>query len=71
LIHAQLIAQAKAAFALALLRHPSENLMTIANAHGDVGHIFPEAEIPSTIVVERLEDRSKAVEEAEVPEEKS
>jgi hypothetical protein len=71
LIHAQLIAGAKSAFSLVLLRHPSANLMVIANADGDVGYLFPEAEIPATIVVERHEDSSKAVEEAEVPKEKS
>jgi hypothetical protein len=45
--------------------------MAIANADGDVGHLFPEAEIHATIVIERLKDSSKAVEEAEIPEEKS
>jgi hypothetical protein len=69
LIRAQLIAGAKAAFALVLLRHPSANLMAIANTDGDVGHLLPEAEIPATIVIERLEDSSNAVEEAEVLEE--
>jgi hypothetical protein len=41
LIRAQLIAGAKAAFALVFLRHPSANLMAIANVDGDVGHFFP------------------------------
>jgi hypothetical protein len=69
LIRAQLIAGAKSAFALVLLRHPSADLMEIANTDGDVGPLFPKTEIPATIVIERLEDSSKAVEEAEAPEE--
>ena len=71
LIRTQLIAGAEAAFALVLSRHPSANLMAIANADGNIGHLFAKAKIPAAIVIERLEDSSKADEEARIPEEKT
>ncbi|KAK1683864.1 hypothetical protein QYE76_044712 [Lolium multiflorum] len=52
-------------------KHPSADLMAIANADDDVGHLFAKAHIPATIVIERLEDSTKAVEEAKIPEEES
>jgi hypothetical protein len=45
--------------------------MAIANADGNVGHLFAKAKIPAAIAIERLEDSSKADEEARIPEEKS
>jgi hypothetical protein len=71
LIRSQLIAGAKSAFALVLSRHPSANLMAIANADGNVGHIFAMAKIPAAIAIDRLEHGSKVDEEAKNPEEKS
>jgi hypothetical protein len=69
LIRAQLIAGAKAAFALVLVRHPSTDLMTIANADGELGLLYPKVEVPATIVIERLEDSSIVAEEVEAPQE--
>jgi hypothetical protein len=66
LVLAQLVAGAQSAFALLLSKHPSIDLMAIANADGDVGHLFAKAHIPSTIVVDRMEQNSKVVEEARV-----
>jgi hypothetical protein len=69
LIRAQLIAGAKAAFALVLVRHPSADLMTIANIVGDLGPLYPKVEVPAAIVIERLEGSSIAAEEVEAPQE--
>jgi hypothetical protein len=69
LIRAQLIAGAKAAFSLVLVRHPSADLMTIANADGDLVPFYPKVEVPAAIVIERLEDSSAAAEEKEAPRE--
>ena len=71
LIRAQLIAGAKSAFALVLSKHPSADLMAIANSDGNVGHIFAKTQIPATIVIDRLEDSSKVIEEARILEEES
>jgi hypothetical protein len=70
-VRAQLIAGAKTVFALVLSKHPSVNLMAIANADGNVGHLFAKAKIPTTIAIERLEDSSKVDDEVENPEERS
>jgi hypothetical protein len=40
LVREQLVAGAQSAFALLLSNHPSIDLMAIANADGDVRHIF-------------------------------
>jgi hypothetical protein len=69
LVRAQLVAGAQSAFTLLLSKHPSVDLMAIANADGDVGHLFAKAHIPSTIVIDRLEHSSKVIEEARVLEE--
>jgi hypothetical protein len=71
LIRSQFIAGAETAFALVLLRHPSTNLMAIANADGNVGHLFAKAKIPAAIAIERLEDSSKVGDEVENLEERS
>jgi hypothetical protein len=67
LIRAQLIAGAKTTFALVLLKHPSVDLMAIANADGNVGHLFAMAKIPDAIAIDRLEDSSKVDDEAKTP----
>jgi hypothetical protein len=69
LIRAQLIAGAKAAFALVLVRHPSADLVTIANADGDLKPVYLMVEVPAAIVIERLEESSTATEEVEAPRE--
>jgi hypothetical protein len=43
--------------------------MTIANADGELGPLYPKVEVPATIVIERLEDSSIAAEEVEGPQE--
>jgi hypothetical protein len=63
-VRAQLIAGAETAFALVLSKHPSANLMAIANADGNVGHLFAREKIPAAITIERLEDSSKVDDEA-------
>jgi hypothetical protein len=68
-IRAQPIARAETAFALVLSKHPSANLMAIANADGNVGHLFAQAKIPAAIAIEMLEDSSKADDEAKNPKE--
>jgi hypothetical protein len=59
LIHAQLLAGTEIAFALVLSKHPSANLMAIANADGDVNRLYPAVKVPASIVIERLENSSK------------
>jgi hypothetical protein len=59
LVRSQLVAGAQSAFALLLSKHPVIDLMAVANADGDVGHLFERAHIPSTIVTDRLEQSSK------------
>jgi hypothetical protein len=71
LIRAQLIAGTETAFALVLSRHPSADLMAIANADGNVGHLFAKAKIHAAIAIERLEDSSKVHDGAQNPEELS
>jgi hypothetical protein len=71
LIRAQVIAGAETAFALLLSRHPSTDLMAIANADGNVVHLFAKAKISADIAIERLEDSSKADDGAQNPEELS
>ncbi|KAK1618776.1 hypothetical protein QYE76_024293 [Lolium multiflorum] len=64
LIRTQLIAAAEIAFALVLSKHPSANLMAIANADGSVGHLYSKTRVPAAIAVERLEENSKVNDEA-------
>jgi hypothetical protein len=59
LVRSQLVAGAQSAFALLLSKHPAIDLMTVANADGDVGHLFDKVLIPSTIVSDRMEHSSK------------
>ncbi|KAK1684390.1 hypothetical protein QYE76_045238 [Lolium multiflorum] len=69
LVRAQLIAGAKAAFALVLVCHPSADLLAIANAVGELGPLYPKVDLPAAIVIERLEGTSTAAEEIEAPQE--
>jgi hypothetical protein len=71
LIRAQLIAGAKSAFALVLSKHPSADLMAIANADGNIGHLFSKTQIPAAIIIDRLEDSSRVIKEARILEEES
>jgi hypothetical protein len=71
LIRAQLIAGAETAFALVLSKHPSTDLMVIANADGKVGRFYPIVKVPTSIAIERLEDSSKVDDEVKIPEEQS
>jgi hypothetical protein len=71
LIRTQLIAGAEIAFALVLSKHPSANLMAIANADGNVGLLYSKARVPAVIAIERLEGSSKVNEEARIPEKKT
>jgi hypothetical protein len=59
LVRLQLIAGAQSAFALLLSKHPAIDLIAVANAEGDVDHLFDKAFIPSSIVADRLERSSK------------
>jgi hypothetical protein len=45
--------------------------MVIANADGNVGHLFAKTKIPAAITIERLEDSSKVHDGAQNPEELS
>jgi hypothetical protein len=63
----QLIVGAEIVFALVLSRHPTRNLMAIANADGNIGHYFAKAKIHAVIAIERLEDASKEDVEVENP----
>jgi hypothetical protein len=64
-----LLLEPKSLFALVLSRHPSANLMAIANVDGNVGHLFAKTKIPTVIATERLEDSSKVDVEVENPKE--
>jgi hypothetical protein len=47
--------------------YPSADLLAIANAAGDLGPLYPKVGLPSNIIVDRLEEASKASEEKEAP----
>lgn len=66
LVHSQLLAGAESAFAFVLSKHPSLNLMEIANADGDVSRFYPAVKVPASIIIERLEDSSKVDVPAEI-----
>ncbi|KAK1670533.1 hypothetical protein QYE76_058692 [Lolium multiflorum] len=67
LVRAQLFAGARFTLALVLVCYPSANLLSIANAVGDLEPLYPKVVLPSNIIVDRLEDSSKASEEKETP----
>jgi hypothetical protein len=45
LVRAQLIAGAKAVFALVISFHPSADLLAIANAVGELGPLYPKVDL--------------------------
>jgi hypothetical protein len=59
LVHNQLLAGAKSAFAFVLSQHPSLDLMAIANADSHVSKFYPAVKFPASIVINRLEDSTK------------
>ncbi|KAK1613753.1 hypothetical protein QYE76_019270 [Lolium multiflorum] len=61
LVRAQLFAGARFTLALVLVRYPSANLLAIANAVGDLEPLYPKVGLPSNIIVNRLEEASKAL----------
>ncbi|KAK1613601.1 hypothetical protein QYE76_019118 [Lolium multiflorum] len=67
LVRAQLFAGARFTLALILVRYPSADLLAIANAVGDLEPLYPKVGLPSNIIVNRLEESSKASEEKETP----
>ncbi|KAK1665018.1 hypothetical protein QYE76_053177 [Lolium multiflorum] len=67
LVRAQVFAGARFTLALVLARYPSANLLTIANAVGDLETLYPKALLPANIIVDRLEKDSKVPEERETP----
>jgi hypothetical protein len=67
LVRAQLIAGAKAVFALVLAFHPSEDLLAISNSVGELGPLYPKVDLATAIVVERLEGTPTVAEEIEAP----
>jgi hypothetical protein len=67
LVRCQLLAGADSAFAFVLSKHPSLDLMAIANADGDVSRFYAAMKVPAFIVIDRLEDSSKIDVPAEIP----
>jgi hypothetical protein len=67
LIRAQVFAGARLTLSLVLARYPLADLLAIANAAGDLGQLYPKVGLPSNIIVDRLEETSKASEEKELP----
>jgi hypothetical protein len=67
LVRAQVFAGARFTLALVLARYPSANLLSIANAVGDLEPLYPKVILPANIIVDRLEKDSKAPEEKETP----
>ena len=67
LVRSQLLAGAETAFAFVLSKHPSLNLMAIANADGDVSQFYPAVKILASIVIERLEDSSMLDVQVQIP----
>jgi hypothetical protein len=69
LVRAQVFAGARFSLALVLARYPSANLLTIANAVGGLEQLYPKVVLPANIIVDRLEENSKAPEDKETPQE--
>jgi hypothetical protein len=63
LVRAQVFAGARFALALVLPRYPSAELLSIANATGDLELLYPKVVLSSNIIVDRLERDSKVPEE--------
>ncbi|KAK1615921.1 hypothetical protein QYE76_021438 [Lolium multiflorum] len=69
LVRAQVFAGARFTLALVLARYPSANLLTIANAVGDLETLYPKVVLPANIIVDKLEKDSKIPKERETPQE--
>ncbi|KAK1629111.1 hypothetical protein QYE76_003426 [Lolium multiflorum] len=67
LVRAQVFAGARFTLALVLARYPSANLLTIANAVGDLETLYPKVLLPANIIVDKLEKDSRVPEEREAP----
>ncbi|KAK1644399.1 hypothetical protein QYE76_062204 [Lolium multiflorum] len=67
LVRAQVFAGARFTLALVLARYPSAGLLSIANATGDLEALYPKVLLPANIIVDRLEEDSKAPEERGTP----
>ncbi|KAK1604071.1 hypothetical protein QYE76_027744 [Lolium multiflorum] len=63
LVRAQVFAGARFTLALVLARYPSADLLTIANAVGDLETLYPKVLLPANIIVDKLEKESKVPEE--------
>ena len=62
-MRAQVFAGAQFTLALVLARYPSANLLSIANAVGDLEALYPKVLLPANIIVDKLEKDSKVPEE--------
>jgi hypothetical protein len=67
LVRCQLLAGAESSFAFVLSKHPSLDLMAIANVDGDVSRFYPAVKVPAFIVIDRMEDSSKVDVPVEIP----
>ncbi|KAK1694710.1 hypothetical protein QYE76_011407 [Lolium multiflorum] len=65
LVRAQVFAGARFTLSLMLARYPSANLMSIANATGDLEVLYPKVLLPANVIVDRLEKDSQVPEERE------
>ncbi len=69
LVRAQVFAGAEFTLALVLARYPSANLLSVANATGDLERLYPKVLLPANMIVDKLEKESKAPEEKDTPQE--
>jgi hypothetical protein len=69
LVHAQVFAGAEFTLSLVLARYPSANILSIAKATGSLELLYPKVMLPANMIVDRLEQDSKAPEEKETPQE--
>ncbi|KAK1679667.1 hypothetical protein QYE76_040515 [Lolium multiflorum] len=65
LVRAQVFAGARFTLALVHARYPSSNLLSIANATGDLETLYPKVLLPANVIVDKLEKDSKVPEEKE------
>ena len=66
LVRAQVFAGARFTLALVLARYPSADLLSIANATGDLEFLYPKFVLPSNVIVDRLEKDSKVPEDKDI-----
>ena len=67
LMRAQVFAGARFTLALVLARYPSANLLSIANATGDLETLYPKVLLPANMIVDKMEKDSKVPEEKDTP----